>query len=108
MDAGPVADPSVIPAVLSPSFERLDEASASVIREITLEEVLDDDGVPLEALLQGQHWDDPITETRTLGSTEIWYLINLTEDTHPEAGEDIDYFGGEVERRVFLSLSTRF
>lgn len=33
---------------------------------------------------------------------------NLTEDTHPEAGEDIDYFGGEVERRVFLSLSTRF
>jgi spore coat protein A len=81
--AGPVADPSVIPSVLSPSFEQLHESSASVIREITLEEVLDDDGVPLEALLQGQHWDDPITETRALGSTEIWYLINLTEDTHP-------------------------
>jgi spore coat protein A len=80
---GNVSDPSVVPAVLSPSFERLDESDALVVREITLEEVLDEDGVPLEALLQGQHWDDPITENRIFGTTEIWHLINLTADTHP-------------------------
>jgi spore coat protein A len=80
---GQVADSSTIPAVLSPAFERLDESAAVIIREITLEEVMDEDGIPLEALLQGQHWDDPISETRILGTTEIWYLINLTGDTHP-------------------------
>lgn len=79
----PVNDPSTIPAVLSPSFERLDEDDAVVQRTITLVEVLDDDGEPLEALINGQHWNHPITEHRVFGTTEIWHLVNLTADTHP-------------------------
>jgi spore coat protein A len=79
----PVADPSVIPAVLSPSFQRLREEDATVIRDITLEEVTNEDDVPLEALLRGRHWVDPITESRVFGSTEVWRLINLTGDSHP-------------------------
>ena len=78
-----VADPSIIPAVLSPSFGYLDPTSATIERRITLDEVLDDSGAPLEALINGAHWADPITEHRILGTTEIWHLVNLTEDTHP-------------------------
>lgn len=29
------------------------------------------------------HWDDPVTETPLLGSTEIWEIYNTTEDAHP-------------------------
>jgi spore coat protein A len=77
-----VSDPSVIPAVLSPSFETLQEADATVVRDITLEEFTDDEA-PIEALLQGRHWQDSLMETRTFGSTEIWRLVNLTGDSHP-------------------------
>jgi spore coat protein A len=34
-------------------------------------------------LLDGKHWHDPVSEKPRLGSTEIWSLVNLTEDTHP-------------------------
>jgi spore coat protein A len=77
-----VSDPSIIPAMLSPSFESLQERDATVIRDITLEEFTDGE-MPILALLQGRHFVDPITETRTLGSTEIWRFVNLTGDSHP-------------------------
>jgi spore coat protein A, manganese oxidase len=80
---GAVSDPGVIPAVLSPGFERLDPAAAVITRQITLEEVLDPAGMPLEALIRGQHWTDAITENRAFGTTEIWHLINRTADSHP-------------------------
>jgi spore coat protein A len=28
-------------------------------------------------------WDAPVTETPTLGSTEVWEFMNLTDDVHP-------------------------
>jgi spore coat protein A len=34
-------------------------------------------------LLDGKHWHDPVSEKPRLGSTEIWSLVNLTDDTHP-------------------------
>ena len=34
-------------------------------------------------LLNATHWKAPITEKPALGSTEIWTLINPTNDTHP-------------------------
>jgi spore coat protein A len=34
-------------------------------------------------LLNKTPWHMPITETALLGSTEIWELVNLTDDTHP-------------------------
>jgi FtsP/CotA-like multicopper oxidase with cupredoxin domain len=34
-------------------------------------------------LLNRTPWHMPVTEIAKLGSTEIWSLVNLTDDTHP-------------------------
>jgi spore coat protein A len=34
-------------------------------------------------LLNGAHWNMPVTERPVLNSTEIWSFINLTDDSHP-------------------------
>jgi spore coat protein A, manganese oxidase len=75
-------DTSTLPKALRP-FEKLAESSAARTRELTLEEfdnVLDE---PVTHLLNGARWHDPVTENPTLDTTEIWSLINLTEDAHP-------------------------
>ncbi|RJP77073.1 MAG: T9SS C-terminal target domain-containing protein [Candidatus Zixiibacteriota bacterium] len=75
-----VADPYTIPASLRPVIP-IPENSAKEIRDLTLEE---EEGMGhLLLLLNGMHWDDPITENPQLGSTEIWRILNLTEDVHP-------------------------
>jgi spore coat protein A, manganese oxidase len=51
-------------------------------RTLTLEEEVDEFG-RLLLLLDGLEWDDEITEDPELGTTEIWELVNLTEDAHP-------------------------
>jgi spore coat protein A len=74
-------DTSVIPAYMMP-LPKIKEQSASKKRYLTLNENTDKYGRKI-MLLDNKHWDAPITENPKLGSTEIWYLINLTEDTHP-------------------------
>ncbi len=69
--------------------------TATVTRQVSLNEegsaVLDDVG-PRAALLgtlngggsgKALGWDDPITETPRVGTTEIWEMHNFTEDAHP-------------------------
>lgn len=51
-------------------------------RILTLNEVLEQD-VPVEILLNGQKWAAPISELPRVGSTEEWFIANLTMDTHP-------------------------
>jgi FtsP/CotA-like multicopper oxidase with cupredoxin domain len=51
-------------------------------RFVTLEEVLAGP-VPRAVLLNGMHFADPVTETPALNSTEDWWLVNLSADTHP-------------------------
>jgi len=34
-------------------------------------------------LLNQSRWQDPVTETADFGTTEIWELVNLTDDSHP-------------------------
>lgn len=75
------ADESVVPEVLVP-IERMDPASAAVTRELAMLEGEDEFG-RLHLLLDGLMWDDPITEKPALDSTEVWRLINPTEDVHP-------------------------
>jgi spore coat protein A len=74
-------DTSVIPAYMMP-LPKMREQSASKVRYLTLDDLTDQYGREF-MLLDRKRWDVPITENPKLGATEIWYLINLTTDTHP-------------------------
>jgi spore coat protein A len=79
---GSATESRPLPTSLRP-FERISEQSAVRTRELTLEEfdnVLDE---PETHLLNGTRWHDPVTEKPLINTTEIWSLINLTDDAHP-------------------------
>jgi spore coat protein A, manganese oxidase len=80
--AAPVVDPSDLPATLR-SVPRMAESSAVQTRRLTLDEqtnrVAESEGM----LLNKTPWHMPVTERPVLGSTEIWELVNLTDDVHP-------------------------
>jgi len=62
------------------------ESAAIKTRPLTLIDQGDPDdptAMALPMLLNNAYWHDPVTENPTLGTTEIWSLINLTDDTHP-------------------------
>jgi spore coat protein A, manganese oxidase len=80
--SSPAQDPSHVPGALLP-VARLPMADALRTRELTLNEFKDPAGNPTVMLLNRTPWHMPVTETVKLGSTEIWSLINLTDDTHP-------------------------
>jgi len=96
-------DPSYDPASgdpLRPPMPVLNPASATVTRQLTLNEVMAANG-PLEALVNNSKWagkrpdGSPIpgsqpdgmgnyrTELPVVGSTELWEVTNLTGDAHP-------------------------
>ena len=77
-----VADSSVIPAVLR-SVQRTAESEAVTTRVLTLADYQNRLGRSSVMLLNGAHWDMPVTETPVLNTTEIWSFINLTDDSHP-------------------------
>jgi spore coat protein A len=77
-----VTDTSALPATLRP-VPRIPESRAVQTRLLTLDEYVNKAGNPVMLLLNASHWKMPITEKPVLGSTEIWTLINPTNDTHP-------------------------
>jgi spore coat protein A len=72
----------VMPAILHDS-PRLAESSAVKTRRLTLDERMDDVQHSMGMLLNNTPWHAPITEKPVLHSTEIWELVNLTDDSHP-------------------------
>ena len=76
------SDVDDLPATLRPGF-RMSERSAVGTRELTIADYQDRLGRSAVMLLNGAHWDMPVTETPLLDSTEIWSFINLTDDSHP-------------------------
>ncbi|KAL2609599.1 hypothetical protein R1flu_028172 [Riccia fluitans] len=52
-------------------------------RNFTFDETLDADGNRIKILLNNATWTDTVTETPTLGTLEIWDLINFLPDAHP-------------------------
>ncbi|KAJ6801412.1 multicopper oxidase LPR2-like [Iris pallida] len=52
-------------------------------RHIAMYEFESATGEPIHLLLNNKTFDDPVTETPKEGTSEIWYVINLTEDNHP-------------------------
>jgi spore coat protein A len=77
-----VDDSSQVPAALRP-IERIPESHAVRTRELTLADYQDRLGRSKRMLLNGMRWMMPVTERVVLDSTEIWSLINLTDDSHP-------------------------
>lgn len=74
-------DTSTIPQHL-PAAPPLNPATAVRVRDLVLTETESDDGNPVVGLIN-THWEDPVTESPRAGSTEIWRIINTTEDAHP-------------------------
>jgi spore coat protein A, manganese oxidase len=76
------SEPSSLPSTLRP-FVHIPESTAVRTRELTLADYQNRLGRSSVMLLNGAHWDMPVTETPVLNSTEIWSFINLTDDSHP-------------------------
>jgi spore coat protein A, manganese oxidase len=83
---------------LNPNFVVLSEADAANVRALGIFEGTDEFGRIMGQLGVAENttdingnpvefgplaWDDPITETPQLGTTEVWELYNFTEDAHP-------------------------
>lgn len=80
--ASKAADPSSLPQILRP-VPRMQESAAVRTRNLTIADHQDRLGHSHMMLLNGAHWDMPITENPILNSTEIWSFINLTDESHP-------------------------
>lgn len=75
-------DTSVVPSRLR-TIERLTAASAVRDRVLTLGEQDDAGGSPMMMMLNGKHWDAPVTEDPRQDTVEIWSMVNVTGDAHP-------------------------
>lgn len=82
VSAQAASDTSSLPAMLRP-VDRIREISAAQTRRLTLDENLDMVADSMGMLLNKTPWHAPITEKPLLNSTEIWELVNLTDDVHP-------------------------
>ena len=82
VSAGKVTDTSSLPSALR-SVPRIPESQAVQTRMLTLDEYVNKSGNPVMLMLNASHWNHPVTEKPVLGSTEIWTLINPTNDSHP-------------------------
>ena len=80
--AQPSAVSFALPQALR-SLPRTPESSAIKTRRLTLDENMDMVQQSMGMLLNKTPWHMPVTEKPVLDTTEIWELVNLTEDTHP-------------------------
>ena len=79
---GRAADDSSLPSMLR-AVPRTLESSAIKTRRIPIIENKMKNGDSMMMLLNGMHWDMPVTENPVLDTTEIWEFVNTTEDSHP-------------------------
>jgi spore coat protein A, manganese oxidase len=75
-------DTSSMPSSLRP-VPKIPESAAVNTRLLTLGEQDDKATNPVMMLLNNAHWGMPVTENPALNSTEIWSLMNFTDDSHP-------------------------
>jgi spore coat protein A, manganese oxidase len=64
-------------------FEALDPNASIVTRDFVLAERVDAQGISHGVFINSKGYDDPVTETVILNSTEKWRFINATDDAHP-------------------------
>ncbi|KAG6486216.1 hypothetical protein ZIOFF_054786 [Zingiber officinale] len=77
------SDPSRVPALLAPELPAPQVAHVAVRRYIAMYEYVSSEDEPTHLYLNAQPYDAPATETPAEGSSEVWNVINLTEDNHP-------------------------
>jgi len=82
VSAAAVLDASTVPATLR-AVPRIAESTAVRTRRLTLDENLNLIAESMGMLLNKTPWHAPVTEKPVLNTTEIWELVNLTDDTHP-------------------------
>ncbi|KAE8022826.1 hypothetical protein FH972_008595 [Carpinus fangiana] len=58
-------------------------SGASHTRYIAMYEYTSAADQPTHLYLNGKSLEEPVTETPKVGTTEVWYVINLTQDNHP-------------------------
>jgi spore coat protein A, manganese oxidase len=77
-----VKDSSSLPAALRP-MQKIPESEAVQTRELSLDQYVNRVAEPILMLLNATYWRQPITEKPVLHTTEIWTLVNPTDDSHP-------------------------
>ncbi|XP_054808371.1 multicopper oxidase LPR2-like [Prosopis cineraria] len=75
-------DTSRVPRKLI-KYPHVDLSCVSHTRYIAMYEYTSDIDEPTHLYLNAKPYEAPATETPKVGSTEVWYVINLTEDNHP-------------------------
>jgi spore coat protein A len=64
-------------------FSELRDSADFRTRDFVLQETFDKTGRTLGVRINRKGYDDPVSETVKLGSTEKWRFINNTDDSHP-------------------------
>jgi len=80
--SGSVKDSASMPSTLR-AVPKTPESEAVQKRMLSLIEWDNPVAEPMIMMLNGKRWMDPITEKPRLNTTEIWNLINVTDDAHP-------------------------
>ncbi|AIG26579.1 multicopper oxidase domain-containing protein [Brevibacillus laterosporus] len=73
-----VLSPKKLPSIL----QKIPKLKPTKTRTLTLYE-LEGPNRPLQVTLDGQLWQNLVSELPQAGTTEDWQIVNLTNDTHP-------------------------